>query len=183
MPTERSRPTLLCATVLRSLRRATHSATPGARSGCHSPPGAEAGHAGTRSALPSLRTMRSLHCVWAIWRGVGRAVARPAAQRDEAGNYQRTNVDASGFAQGYLTRQKRVQGLQTGDLVHAALASSLKSAGAEVSRVAVRLTGEFSGGQEGWNQRTVRSYRAVGGCLRPRPAPSRGRRSFRATAR
>lgn len=45
------------------------------------------------------------------------------------GGYQRTNVAASGFHGGYLARQKRVRGFQTGDLVRAAVPAPRKTAG------------------------------------------------------
>ncbi len=63
------------------------------------------------------------------------------------GGYQRTNVDASGFPRGYLTRQKQVQGYQTGDLVRAEVPSQFKTAGRYTGRVAVRSTGSFRVGK------------------------------------
>ena len=63
------------------------------------------------------------------------------------GSSQRTNVDASGFPRGYLPRQKRGRGFQTGDRVRAELPPSLKTAGVQVGRVAVRSTGRFRVGQ------------------------------------
>lgn len=56
---------------------------------------------------------------------------------------QRTRLTASGFPRGYLTRQKRVFGFQTGDLVMAAVPSG-KKAGIHVGRVAVRASGSFN---------------------------------------
>ena len=59
------------------------------------------------------------------------------------GSYQRTRLDRYGFPRGYLTRTRRVQGFQTGDLVRADVPSGRK-AGIHVGRVAVRATGSFN---------------------------------------
>jgi 5-methylcytosine-specific restriction endonuclease McrA len=59
------------------------------------------------------------------------------------GSYQRTRLTAQGFPRGYLTRQKRVHGFQTGDRVRAAVPAGRK-AGAHIGRVAVRATGSFN---------------------------------------
>jgi hypothetical protein len=59
------------------------------------------------------------------------------------GSYQRTNVNASGFPRGYLMRQKRIRGFQTGDRARAVVPGNLKMAGVHVGRVAVRATGKF----------------------------------------
>lgn len=63
------------------------------------------------------------------------------------GSYQRTNVDASGFPRGYLTRAKRMRGFSTGDLVRARVPEQLKTAGVHVGRVAVRASGAFRVGK------------------------------------
>jgi hypothetical protein len=57
------------------------------------------------------------------------------------GSYQRSRVNASGFPRGYLTRQKRLRGYGTGDLVKAVVPKPLKTAGMHVGRVAVRTSG------------------------------------------
>ena len=59
------------------------------------------------------------------------------------GNYQRTRVDKYGFPRGYLTRQKRVHGFATGDMVKAVVPSG-KKAGTCRGRVAVRKSGYFN---------------------------------------
>lgn len=58
------------------------------------------------------------------------------------GSYQRTRVDKYGFPRGYLTRQKRVHGFATGDMVKAVVPSG-KKAGTYRGRVAVRARGCF----------------------------------------
>mgnify|MGYP002982598262 CR=1 FL=1 len=58
------------------------------------------------------------------------------------GSYQRTRVDKYGFPRGYLTRQKRVHGFATGDMVEAVVPSG-KKAGTYRGRVAVRARGCF----------------------------------------
>jgi len=59
------------------------------------------------------------------------------------GSYQRTRLDAFGFPRGYLTREKRIKGFQTGDMVKAEVAKG-KKMGFYVGRVAVRATGSFN---------------------------------------
>ena len=59
------------------------------------------------------------------------------------GNYQRTRVDKYGFPRGYLTRQKRVHGFATGDMVEVVVPSG-KKAGTCRGRVAVRKSGYFN---------------------------------------
>jgi len=59
------------------------------------------------------------------------------------GSYQRTRLDRFGFPRGYLTRDKRVHGFQTGDRVIAHVPNG-KKAGTHVGRVAVRATGSFN---------------------------------------
>lgn len=59
------------------------------------------------------------------------------------GDYQRTRVCDSGFPRGYLTRQKRHYGFQTGDQVIAVVTKG-KKVGTYTGRVAVRKTGSFN---------------------------------------
>jgi len=63
------------------------------------------------------------------------------------GSYQRTNVDGSGFPRSYLTRQKRIRGFSTGDLVRAEVPGHLKTGGIHLGRVAVRASGSFRVGK------------------------------------
>lgn len=59
------------------------------------------------------------------------------------GNYQRTRLNAYGFPRGYLTRQKRIKGFQTGDMVKAHILKGKKT-GSYMGRVAVRASGSFN---------------------------------------
>jgi 5-methylcytosine-specific restriction endonuclease McrA len=59
------------------------------------------------------------------------------------GSYQRTLVNAAGFPRGYLMREKRIFGFQTGDMVRAVVPAG-KKAGVHVGRVAIRRTGSFN---------------------------------------
>ena len=59
------------------------------------------------------------------------------------GSYQRTRLTRYGFPRGYLMRQKKVQGFQTGDMVRALVPTGMK-AGTWLGRVAVRKTGSFN---------------------------------------
>ncbi|MDN0083253.1 hypothetical protein QU487_10875 [Crenobacter sp. SG2305] len=59
------------------------------------------------------------------------------------GSYQRTRLDKYGFPRGYLTRNKRVHGFQTGDLVRAEVPTG-KKVGTHGGRVAVRASGSFN---------------------------------------
>lgn len=59
------------------------------------------------------------------------------------GRYQRTRLNRFGFPRGYLMRDKRVKGFQTGDRVIAQVPSG-KHAGTHIGRVAVRASGHFN---------------------------------------
>ena len=59
------------------------------------------------------------------------------------GSYQRTRLNAYGFPRGYLTRQKRIKGFQTGDRVKAEVTKGQKI-GSYLGRVAVRASGSFN---------------------------------------
>lgn len=92
------------------------------------------------------------HCLDALCVGELVGVELPAfciltIRAQGRGCHQRTNVDASGFPRGYLTRQKRIRGFSTGDLVQAVVPAPLKTAGVHVGRVAVRKSGSFRVGK------------------------------------
>ena len=92
------------------------------------------------------------HCLDALCVGGLVGVELPAfcilpIRAQGRGSHQRTNVDASGFPRGYLTRQKRIRGFSTGDLVQAVVPAPLKTAGVHVGRVAVRKSGSFRVGK------------------------------------
>ena len=59
------------------------------------------------------------------------------------GSYQRTRLTEAGFPRGYLLRQKRVRGFQTGDMAKAVVSSGKKE-GEYGGRVAIRATGRFN---------------------------------------
>ncbi|CAK0762425.1 hypothetical protein CCP3SC5AM1_3170001 [Gammaproteobacteria bacterium] len=59
------------------------------------------------------------------------------------GSYQRTRLNAFGFPRGYLTRQKRIKGFQTGDMVIATVTKGKKT-DIHKGRVAVRASGNFN---------------------------------------
>jgi 5-methylcytosine-specific restriction endonuclease McrA len=59
------------------------------------------------------------------------------------GSYQRTRLDKYGFPRGYLSRQKKAKGFQTGDIVRASITKG-KRAGVHIGRVAVRASGSFN---------------------------------------
>lgn len=59
------------------------------------------------------------------------------------GSYCRTRLNAFGFPRGYLTRQKQINGFQTGDMVKAIVTKG-KKIGTHIGRVAVRETGYFN---------------------------------------
>lgn len=64
------------------------------------------------------------------------------------GKYQRTNPDKFGFPRGYLSREKCVNGIKTGDLVFANIPNG-KYAGRYVGHVVIRHTGIFKVKQDG----------------------------------
>lgn len=64
------------------------------------------------------------------------------------GCYQRTRLNAYGFPRGYLTRSKRINGFQTGDMVKANVLKG-KKVGSYAGRIAVRASGSFNIQTEG----------------------------------
>ncbi len=93
------------------------------------------------------------------------------------GSYQRTRLDKYGFPRGYLTRQKRVHGFATGDMVKAVVPSG-KKAGTCRGRVAVRKSGYFNIQTPegviqgiGWRHCRLLSYNDGYGYAWLRPAP------------
>ena len=92
------------------------------------------------------------HCLDALCVGELAGVELPALciltiHTQGRGSHQRTNVDAVGFPRGYRTRQKRIRGFSTGDLVQAVVPTPLKTAVVRVGRVAVRKSGSFRVGK------------------------------------
>ncbi|OYV76098.1 MAG: HNH endonuclease, partial [Acidithiobacillus ferrivorans] len=59
------------------------------------------------------------------------------------GRYKRTQLTKYGFPRGYVTRQKRHFGFQTGDMARAVVTRG-KKAGTYVGRVVIRASGSFS---------------------------------------
>ena len=99
-------------------------------------------HNRTRLDLPKTQALDAL-CVGAVdqvhhWN-------RPvlAIRATGRGAYRRTRTSKNGFPRGYLIREKRIHGFQTGDWVRAEVPTG-KKAGVHVGRVAVRQTGSFN---------------------------------------
>jgi 5-methylcytosine-specific restriction endonuclease McrA len=63
------------------------------------------------------------------------------------GRYCRTNVDESGFPVGYLTRQKQIEGIKTGDRVRAVVPLGFAAHGTHTGRIAVRANRQFRMGK------------------------------------
>jgi 5-methylcytosine-specific restriction endonuclease McrA len=109
------------------------------------------------------------HCLDALCVGELAGVHLPALRTlgitaQGRGSYQRTNVDGSGFPRGYLTRQKRIRGFSTGDLVRAEVPGHLKTRGAHLGRVAVRASGSFRVGKvDGINAKYCRVVQRADG--------------------
>ena len=82
-------------------------------------------------------------CVGPVEKIMGWNVPVLVIQASGRGSYQRTRLDRFGFPRGYLLRQKRVKGFQTGDLVQAQVPTGRK-AGTYQGRVAIRATGSFN---------------------------------------
>jgi 5-methylcytosine-specific restriction endonuclease McrA len=113
--------------------------------------------------------VQKAHCLDALCigelAGVGLPVLRPLVITARGrGRYQRTNVDASGFPRGFNTREKRICGYSTGDLVRAKVPEHLKTAGVHLGRVAVRASGSFRVGKtDGINARYCRVVQRLDG--------------------
>ncbi|BCU06719.1 RNA-guided endonuclease IscB [Allochromatium tepidum] len=100
------------------------------------------------------------------------------------GAYSRTRTFNNGFPRGYLTREKRVHGFQTGDWVRAEVPKG-KKAGVHVGRVAVRRTGSFNiqtqgGTVQGISYRHCRLLQRADGygySFQPKPQTEEARRA------
>ena len=109
------------------------------------------------------------HCLDALCVGTLAGVHVPplcplAITAEGRGRYQRTNVNGSGFPRGYFTREKRVRGFSTGDLVRAEVPAHLKTGGVRLGRVAVRASGSFRVGKtDGINARYCRVLQRMDG--------------------
>ncbi len=109
------------------------------------------------------------HCLDALCVGTLAGVHVPplcplAITAQGRGRYQRTNVNGSGFPRGYFTREKRVRGFSTGDLVRAEVPAHLKTGGVRLGRVAVRASGSFRVGKtDGINARYCRVLQRMDG--------------------
>lgn len=96
-----------------------------------------------------------------VARGRGLTLSIEATGR---GSHCRTNVDSSGFPRGLLTRQKRIRGFATGDLVRAVVPPPRKTAGKHTGRVAVRSSGSFRVGKiDGINAKYCRLVQRADG--------------------
>jgi hypothetical protein len=113
--------------------------------------------------------IKKAHCLDALCVGELTDVRVPALctlviTAQGRGRYQRTNVDASGFPRGHFTREKRIRGCSTGDLVRAEVPGHLKAAGVHLGRVAVRASGSFRVGKlDGINARYCRVVQRLDG--------------------
>jgi 5-methylcytosine-specific restriction endonuclease McrA len=113
--------------------------------------------------------MKKAHCLDALCVGELTDVRLPAQRTliitaQGRGRYQRTNVDTSGFPRGSYTREKRIRGCSTGDLVRAEVPGRLKTAGVHLGRVAVRASGSFRVGKsDGINARYCRVVQRLDG--------------------
>ena len=96
----------------------------------------------TQLGIPKTHALDAV-CVGAVSAVTGWQKPTLAIKATGRGSYQRTRLDAFGFPRGYLTREKRIQGFQTGDMVSADVTKG-KKIGFYVGRVAVRATGSFN---------------------------------------
>ena len=113
--------------------------------------------------------MQKAHCIDALCVGELTGVRLPALRTlvisaQGRGRYQRTNVDAAGFPRGYFTREKRIRGFSTGDLVRAEVPGHLKTGGVHLGRIAVRASGSFRVGKaDGINAKYCRVVQRLDG--------------------
>ena len=106
------------------------------------------------------------HCLDALCVGDVAGVRVPTSRTlsisaQGRGSYQRTNVDASGFPRGYLTRAKRVRGFATGDLVRARVPEHSQDGRRACGPGGGPCLWRVSHRQDGWDQREVLSGRTA----------------------
>lgn len=113
--------------------------------------------------------IQKAHCLDALCVGELARVHVPALRTlvitaQGRGRYQRTNVDAAGFPRGYYTREKRIRGFSTGDLVRAEVPGHWKTGGVHLGRVAVRASSSFRVGKvDGINAKYCRVVQRLDG--------------------
>jgi len=95
-----------------------------------------------RLSIPKTHALDAV-CVGTIGAVTGWQKPKLAIKATGRGSYQRTRLDAFGFPRGYLTREKRIKGFQTGDMVSADVTKG-KKVGFYVGRVQVRANGNFN---------------------------------------
>lgn len=96
----------------------------------------------SRLGIPKTHALDAA-CVGVVDALSGWDVPSIAIKATGRGSYCRTRLDKYGFPRGYLTREKRIRGFQTGDVVQAIVAKGVH-AGTWTGRVAVRATGSFN---------------------------------------
>lgn len=96
----------------------------------------------TRLSIPKSHALDAA-CVGAVEVVQGWNCPTLVIKASGRGSYKRTRLNKHGFVRGYLMRQKRVHGFQTGDHVCAHVPKGTKT-GTYVGRVAVRTSGSFN---------------------------------------
>jgi 5-methylcytosine-specific restriction endonuclease McrA len=96
----------------------------------------------TRLSIPKTHALDAV-CVGAVVAVSGWRKPTLNVKCAGRGSYQRTRLDRYGFPRGHLTREKRMHGFQTGDLVRAEVPAG-KKVGTYIGRVAVRASGSFN---------------------------------------
>lgn len=96
----------------------------------------------SRMDVPKTHALDAL-CVGYVDAVDGWQVPLLAIKATGRGAYKRTRLDRNGFPRGRCTRQKRINGFQTGDMVTAVVPKG-KNAGTYSGRVAVRASGSFN---------------------------------------
>lgn len=104
--------------------------------------GAQTKYNRRRLGIPKTHTLDAV-CVGEVDTVTGWQRPTLSIKATGRGEYQRTQLSKHGFPRGYLTREKRHFGFQTGDQIIATVPSG-KKAGVHKGRVAVRKSGSFN---------------------------------------
>jgi len=96
----------------------------------------------SRLGIPKTHALDAA-CVGEVENLIGWNVSALAIKATGRGAYQRTRLNKFGFPRGYLMREKKAFGFQTGDIVKAVVPTG-KRAGTHIGRVAIRASGSFN---------------------------------------
>lgn len=138
----RSKPSLQGAAAVNSTRKALWQALLALPLSCEAGTGGQTKYNRERLGIPKTHALDAA-CTGIVHQLTNWQIPIQQVKSTGRGSYQRTRLDRFGFPRGFLLRQKKVDGFQTGDQIVATIPSGKKQ-GLHVGRVAIRASGSFN---------------------------------------